>query len=102
MNSDKCYRVFVANDDALQLTNFAQHNKVVVEFGGPPKRVVVFPGFERPGTVTQWSVAYITGNWVSITNLYDQWEKYIRDTTPNDILERINPGMRIAPLSLRG
>ena len=102
MNEIRCYRVFVANDDVLHLTSVSQKYGVTLEFGGPPKRVNVFPGFERPGTTTQWSVAYITGNWVSVTNLHGEWELFLRNTTPVDIRDRVDTRMRIAPISLRG
>ena len=102
MNAIKCYRIFVANEDVLHCESVAGKYNVKIEFGGPPKRVNVFPGFERNGTTTQWSVAYITGNWVSITNVVGEWEKYLHDTTPDHLRDCFNPGMKIAPIGLRG
>ena len=102
MNAIGCYRIFVANEDALHCETIAVKNGVQIEFGGPPKRVLVFPGFERPGTTTQWSVAYITGNWVSITNMFGEWEQYLYNTTLEEIRQRIHVRVLVAPPSLRG
>ena len=103
MNDIICYRTFVSNVDALHFESVTAKYGVGLEFGGPPKENIChLRTFERAGEGPAWSVVYLTGNCVGISNVRGEWELFLRDTTDEDAISQGCVPMNIVPQSLRG
>jgi len=102
---DYCFRVFISNEDTLQFENIAEKNHVRIEFGGIPKHYETLDGFERHRVgklSTSWTIVYIFGKWTGICNLSDEWSKYLRDTSDEELLTAERVRTVITPERLRG